>query len=111
MLNLDTGDNQTDECEAWLRCLNRIPDKDHKYYLLLGCVDGEISYYSKGVAWTPEGETRVARLVNGVETIESCKSRGINCLVLESLEEFHMWGRKWGCHALIEADIWLEFSN
>ena len=42
MLNLDTGDNQTDECEAWLRCLNRIPDKDHKYYLLLGCVDGEV---------------------------------------------------------------------
>jgi hypothetical protein len=82
----------------------------HKYYLLIGCVDGEISYYSKGVAWNHE-ETRVARLVKGAETIEYYKNKGITCLILESLDEFQIWGCEWGCHALIEANVWLTSGH
>ena len=107
MINSDTENNKTLQCEAWLRCLNRTPNKDYNYYLLLGCVDGVVSYYSKGVAWSQEEETRVARLVKGIETIKYYKEKGIDCLILESLEEFEVWGSEWSGHALIEANVWL----
>lgn len=111
MINLDAEDNRTAECEAWLRCLNRTPNKDYKYYLLLGCVDGEVLYYSKGVAWDKDGETRVARQVKGAETIEYYKNKGITCLILENSEEFQIWAREWGCHALIETNVWLASGH
>lgn len=107
MINLDTNDDRTAEYEVWLRCLNRTPNVYYKYYLLLGCIDGQVSYYSKGVAWSQDEETRAARLVKAPETIEYYKNKGMTCLIIESLDEFKIWGRAWGCHALIEANVWL----
>jgi len=94
------------EINARRRCFECDPIQDGKYFLLFGCANGEISYYSKGIAWSDDGEVRVARLVKAKEAVQHYRGKGIPLAIINSREDFDAWMRYWCCHALIERSIW-----
>lgn len=107
------GSEGKSEIDARLRCFDRYPIPGHKYFLLLGCINGEISYYSKGVAWPDDQEVRVARLVNAVDAAQYYKNKGVSLAIINSKEDFYIWMQHWCCHALIDKATWLalDFSD
>lgn len=109
MSNSDSDEKS--EINARLRCFDCSPAPGHKYFLLLGCVNGEISYYSKGVAWSGDKEVRVARLVNAVDAARYYKDKKVSLAIINSKEDFYIWMQHWRCHALIEKAIWLALDS
>lgn len=113
MTELDASNENLLEISARRRCFDCDPVQGSKYYLLLGCADGEISYYSKGVEWSDDGEVRVARLVKAKEAAQHYRGKGIPLAILNSLEDFNAWSQYWRGYALIESRLWqtLPFSG
>ena len=106
MAEADADIEKSSETNARRRCFDCEPVHGHKYFLLLGCADGEISYYSKGVAWSGDEEIRVARLVKASEVVQLYSRKRDSLAIINSREEFDIWMQHWRCHALIEQDIW-----
>ena len=99
------------ETSAKRRCFDCDPIQDGKYYLLLGYANGEISYYSKSVAWSDDEEVRVARLIKTNEVIQYYRDKGTPLAIINSRKDFDAWRQYWGCHALIERNIWLAIDG
>jgi len=96
---------------AWVECSERLPLEGTKYYLLLGCVNGDVSYYSKGVAWEDGEELRVPRLIQAMDAVLFYRKRNGACLVLENSTEFTIWLSHWGGHAVVTKEVWDMFDT
>lgn len=96
---------------AWVECSERLPVEGAKYYLLLGCVNGDVSYYSKGVAWEDGEEVRVPRLIQATDAVMFYRKRDVACLVLEDSAEFSIWLLHWGGHAVVKKEVWDMFDT
>lgn len=108
-----TDTEKDSETRAQLRCFDCYPIHGCKYFLLLGCTGGEISYYSKGVSWSDDDEIRVARLVNTADTVQYYKGKNTPLAIINTSEDFYIWMHHWCCHALIEKSIWqaIQFAR
>lgn len=93
------------------KCSCMLPEKVLKYYLLIDCEDGVISYHSVGVSWENDVETRAARLVNGLAVANFYRAKGKTIAVLHSVVEFESWFYKWGGLALVERSVWLRYDS
>lgn len=109
--DIDVCFPQLAERVAWMRCATRLPIEGAKYYLLIGCQNNVISFYSKGVAWNGDVEIRVARLVKALDATLYYRRRGLPCLILEDMDDFDTWYSDWGCHALIVKNVWDSFNS
>lgn len=110
MTTPEIGAVQPEHYAAWSKCSERIPEDGLKYYLLLGCREGVVSYYSKWIAWNDGGEVRVPRLVKAKDAALSYRSRNIVCLILHNLDELNIWYAHWGTYALVEKALWDAFD-
>jgi hypothetical protein len=68
-------------------------------------------FYSRGVAWDENSETRAARPVNSASVIQYYKAKKIPVLVLENSLELDMWVRNWNTVALVELSTWEELEK
>lgn len=108
---LDISGDGSVEDKVRMRYFKRSPKLDNKYYLLFGCEGEEVLFYSKGIAWHDNEETRIPRAVNGYETAQFYRSKNKELLVIESKQEFKMWYAQWKCLALVEKNVWNKFSS
>lgn len=107
----DLASTQAIESAGWDRCADRLPTVGSRYYLLLGCEDNIITFYSKGVAWEGPVETRVARLVKALDAARYYRNKGMPCLILECIDDLHTWYSEWRCHALVLREVWDDFND
>lgn len=106
----EPDDVQPINYSVWARCADRFPIEGSKYYLMLGCRNRVISYYSRGAAWDGSNEVRVARLVRALDAVLFYRRKNITCLVIENFEDMHRWYAEWGGHALVAKQVWDEFT-
>jgi hypothetical protein len=111
VVKLDSATPQSAENLLREQCSNMLPEKTLKYYLLIDCEDGVITYHSIGVSWENDVETRAPRLVNGVAIASYYREKGRTITVLHSALEFESWFHKWGGLALVERSVWLRCNS
>lgn len=108
MSNKDFNSTAITEYENWQILVKRTPNALSRYCLLLGRSGSEILFYSRGVAWEGDVETRSARPVKSDSVIKYYEEKDIPVLILETMQELDMWLKNWTTVALVEIGIWQD---
>lgn len=111
MSHKDFNSGTIAEYEDWKILVDRTPNSHSRYYLLLGRSGTEILFYSRGVAWDDNVETRAARPVKSDSVIKYYKEKKTPVLILETTQELNMWLENWTTVALVEIGIWQELDQ
>lgn len=101
----------TAEYENWQILVNRTPNSSSRYCLLLGRSGSEILFYSRGVAWDGNAETRSARPVKSDSVMKYYQGKKIPVLILDTTQELEMWLKNWTTVALVEIGVWQDLDQ